>query len=144
MKGFVRYLLAPALAVTLVAAPAGAVITTIVNDLSPEESGAILEVSNVKGQKIQPNLRIVLNPGETKKISVRNIYRFTVSRIYGDSRDKFIVSCPTDPRVRNKITLRLVDITHNSMPAGCRLERTGKWTRNGGTTWDEELATSQR
>jgi len=120
-----------------------AVVTTIVNDLSPNDAGSILEVSNIKGKLLPPNLKIIVRPGETKKLTVRNVWRFTVTRIFGDVNEKYVVSCPTDPRVKDKITLRLVDIRANSMPAGCILEKTGRWTRSDGLSWDAKPVTTR-
>lgn len=144
MKAVLKEVFLLFLCLSLVPDTAHAVVMTIVNDLSPEEAGAILEITNVKGIDIPPNLRVVLNPGQSKRLTIRNVYTFTVSRVFGDEQQKFVVSCPKDPRIKDKITLRLVDIQSNSMPAGCLLERTGKWTRSDGTQWDRHPITSQR
>ena len=142
MKNF-RYILALALSLLLLPLSSDAVVTTIVNDLSPSDPGSILEVSNIKGKLLPPNLKIIVRPGETKKLTIRNIHRFTVTRIFGDVNEKYVVSCPTDPRVKDKITLRLVDIRNNSMPAGCLLEKTGRWTRSDGVSWDAKPVTKR-
>ena len=142
MNGFRRFFSKGAaflIAVSFVFLPvrdAFAVITTIVNDLDPKNPGAILVVSNIKGKGVPPNLKVVLNPGESRKLTAKNVVQFTVTQVFGDYRQKYMVSCPKDPRVKNKITLRLVDIKNNSMPAGCMLERTGTWTRLDGVQWD--------
>ena len=143
MSVFSRTILLPLLLLATIPHDANAIVATITNDLSAGEPGAILEISKIRGQGIPPNLRVVLNPGEKKRLSGRNIFSFTVARVFGDTKSKYVVACPTDPRVRDQITFRLTDIQGNSMPSGCVLERTGTFYSDSGMVWDSKIKVGQ-
>ena len=143
MKGWIFFLLFLVLALTGFLGVAQAVVPTIENDLNPNERGAILQVTNIKGVGLTPNKRIVLNPGEKKRIAGRNVFSFTLSRIFGAVSQRYVVSCPKDKRIKDQITLRLIDIQNNTMPSGCILERTGKYYSELGMVWDEKPIVGQ-
>jgi hypothetical protein len=126
------------LALLLTEKQASAIIATISNDLSANDPGAIIEVSNIKGQGLRPNLRFILNPGEKRRISGRNVFSFTLSRIFGATKERYVVACPKDPRIKDQITFRLIDIQNNAMPSGCILERTGTYYSDRGMVWDSK------
>ncbi|MFN8392571.1 MAG: hypothetical protein U0136_19920 [Bdellovibrionota bacterium] len=131
------FLASLAVAAALIVPPqAKAVVATIANDLNPSDRGSILIISNIKGVGIRPNTRVVLNPGEKKRLSGRNVYSFTLSRVFGDKKEKYVVACPKDPRIKDQITLRLIDIQNDTMPSGCVLERTGSDFADSGMVWD--------
>lgn len=123
-----------------IAAPpaASAVVVTIVNDLRQDQEGSVIEVDSMKGLGVRPGHKLSIMPGEKKRISPRNVSGFTVSRVYGDFKEKYVVQCSTDRRVDDAITLRLVDVVQNQMPLGCQLWKTGKWYSSAGTIWEKE------
>lgn len=118
--------------------PSAAVVVTIINDLQEDQEGSVIEVDTMKGRGVRPGHKLSIMPGEKKKISPRNLSRFTVSRVYGDYKEKYIVQCSTDRRVDDAITLTLADVVKNRMPAGCQLWKVGKWYSAAGTIWEKE------
>lgn len=117
---------------------AEAVVVTIINDLRQDQEGSVIEVDSMKGLGVRPGHKLSIMPGEKKRISPRNVSAFTVSRVYGDFKEKYVVQCSTDRRVDDAITLRLEDVVQNQMPLGCQLWKTGKWYSSAGTVWEKE------
>ncbi len=119
-------------------APSRAVVVTIINTLTQEQEGSVLEIDSVKGLGVKPGHRLSIMPGEEKKVTPRNINAFVVSRVYGDYKIKYQVNCPTDRRVSDSILLTLEQIIDNKLPLGCEMTRTGKWYSSAGTYWDDD------
>ncbi len=106
-----------AMAVGLVAFLAGgagqahAIVATVENGMSARDDGAVLEVTNIKGKGVPPNLRVLVMPGESKVVTKRNVSSFIVNRVYSDYKERFEVLCPEDPRLKESVTMTMDEIT---------------------------------
>ena len=127
-----------ALNVTFGAATAGAIVATVENELDHSDTGAVLEITNIKGKGIPPNLRVLVMPGERKQVSRRNVYSFVVNRVYADRKERFEVLCPDDPRLKESVSLTLDNVNSDEVAGGCVIARKGRWTVEEGYVWEKK------
>ena len=119
---------------------AQAITIQIQNSVPPEEPGAVLEVSQVKGIGVSANQRMLVMPGEKKRIYARHVTRFVLARVFGDYHLLYDVACPADVRIKDSLVIGLKEVATNRIGAGCELQRTGRWSLETGTTWSNKLS----
>lgn len=117
---------------------AEAIVLTIQNEFKPEDDGAILEVSNVKGWGLPNTIKVTILPGMKKKVVSKNIHSFVITRVYGESQDKIQINCIQDRRAKEEVVLTYSEIDAGKLPDGCEISKKGKWTLTGGVNWEEK------
>lgn len=115
--------------------PAHAISVYILNTLQPSEPGAVLEITSVKGVGVSGNQKMLVMPGERKRVYARHVTGFVLSRVYGDFKTLYDVKCPEDMRIKDVLNIGLTEIEKNTVGAGCEVVREGKWTLESGTAW---------
>ncbi len=115
--------------------PAFAVELLIYNDLKESESGATLFIENARSVETPASkMHFKIGPGDTKPITRGNVTSFVLVRAYPDHKLKYDVSCPAE--AKGSFTITILEVHNNKLPAGCRLERAGHWSKHTGLTWD--------
>ena len=117
---------------------ANAIVATVENELNHSEAGAVLEITNIKGKGIPPNLRVLVMPGERKQVSRRNVYSFVVNRVYADRKERFEVLCPDEQRLKESVSLTLDNVNADEVAGGCVIARKGRWTVEEGFVWEKK------
>ncbi len=120
------------------AASAHAISVYILNSLQPSEPGAVLEITSVKGIGVSGNQKMLVMPGEKKRVYARHVTGFVLSRVYGDFKTLYDVKCPEDVRIKDVLIIGLSEIQKNTVGAGCEVIREGKWTLESGTSWQQK------
>ncbi|MBP9838757.1 MAG: hypothetical protein KBC84_08585 [Proteobacteria bacterium] len=122
-----------------------AAVVTIQNDFSESSTGSMLEISDLKAVSGSPvinsltNVKVYVMPGQVKRVSMKNLTAFTVSRVYGDYKEKYEIACPVERRQKDNMTINFRQITENDLPGGCAIKRKGKWTSAGGLVWEQQI-----
>ncbi len=111
------------------------IVLKINNNFSEEDSGALIEISEVEGIGIRPALKVFIMPGENKQISPKNLTGFTLSRVFGSFKERYKISCDPNASKKLKVTLNYENILKNDLPVGCSLESQGSWTSAEGNKW---------
>ncbi len=127
-------------AVAIGGGDAHAIVATVANGLSEKHDGGVLEVTNIKGKGVPPNLRVLVMPGEKKQVTRRNVYSFVVNRVYSDRKERFQVLCPEDPRLKEEVTMNFKEIESDQIPGGCVVAKRGRWTADEGAIWVKKRA----
>lgn len=117
---------------------AKAIVVEIENNFSQEQQGAMLEISDIEGQRIKPNLKFYILPDENKLISKRPITGFTISRVFGGYKEKYKITCDAKAAKKVKVTLSFEDISRNNLPDACSIEQRGRWSAESGNVWDKK------
>lgn len=120
------------------AGSAHAISVYILNSLQPSEPGAVLEITSVKGIGVSGNQKMLVMPGEKKRVYARHVTGFVLSRVYGDFKTLYDVKCPEDVRIKDILIIGLSEIQKNTVGAGCEVIREGKWTLESGTSWQQK------
>ena len=104
------------------------------NDLPEYDEGAIICIENARSVEA-PKSRIDLkfHPGESKRITLGNVSTFVVVREYPRHKLKYDISCPKDQV--GQATITILDIHRQKLPFGCKVHRTGHWSRRTGMNW---------
>lgn len=121
--------------VTVLPQIASATTVYISNTLKADEAGAVLEITQVKGIGVSGNQKMLIMPGERKRVYARHVTGFVLSRVYGDHKVLYDIVCPEDVRMKDVLNIGLQEIEKNAIGAGCEVSRQGKWSLENGTTW---------
>ncbi|HQH25856.1 MAG TPA: hypothetical protein PLP17_00555 [Oligoflexia bacterium] len=113
---------------------AQAIELQIFNNMKEKEPGSIFMIENARSAEAPDNkIQFRVLPGETKNITGGNVIAFVLVRVFHDHKLKYDVSCPADAQGAHKITL--IDVHDNKLPGGCKVERTGHWSKMTGMNW---------
>jgi hypothetical protein len=104
------------------------------NNFKEKEPGSILMIENARSVEAPDNkIQFKIMPGDTKNITGGNVIAFTLTRVFADHKLKYEVSCPADAKGVHKITL--IDVHDDKLPGGCKVVRTGHWSKMTGMNW---------
>lgn len=138
MKRFFISALLVAIASLSLPGQASAISVYIQNSLKPDEDGAVLEVTMVKGVGVSGNQKMLVMPGEKRRVYARHVTGFVLSRVYGDHKLLYEVRCPEDMRIKDVLNIGLTEVEKNAIGAGCEVARQGKWSLESGATWQDK------
>lgn len=127
----------------LVAADSYAVVPIFKNDLKKEEPGSVIEITEVKGVSIARLPRALIYPGSEKRLALRSVHQFTVSRIYPNKKEIFVVECPRDDRQRRQAVFTYDILLSGHLPGDCIILKRGAWSQDRGREWSY-VGTSQQ
>jgi hypothetical protein len=134
MKKILFYILSTVLTL-LTGANCQAVELILKNDLSKYEDSKVLEIENAISVEAPDNkITFKINRGEKKSIVKGNVRSFVICRIYPLHKLKYDVMCPRDTKGIHEINL--IQIHDNQLPGGCKVVRTGHWSKQSGTNWE--------
>lgn len=111
------------------------IVLQIGNNFSTEDSGALIEISDVEGIGIRPSLKVYVMPGENKQISKRSVTAFTFARVFCSYKEKYKISCDPNAGKKLKVTIRYENVLENKLPIGCSIKSHGNWTSEAGNVW---------
>jgi hypothetical protein len=113
---------------------AGAIELQLRNTFKEKEPGSILMIENARSTEAPDNkIQFKIMPGDTKSITAGNVIAFTLTRVFADHKLKYEVSCPAEAKGVYKITL--IDVHDEKLPGGCKVVRTGHWSKMTGMNW---------
>lgn len=113
---------------------ASAIELVIKNDLSPNEPGSMLVIEEARSAESPgTKTRFEVAPTEAKKITGGNATYFILTRVFPAHKLKYEVTC--DPAASGSARLTLLKIHNGELPAGCKVTRTGHWSKRTGMSW---------
>ena len=105
------------------------------NDLKENDDGSNLIVEDARSvESPKTKLRFDLVPGESKRITNGNVTSFILTRVFPDHKVKYDVICA--PEAKGSAVITLLKIHNNELPDGCKVTRTGHWSKRTGMNWD--------
>ena len=114
---------------------AKAIELVIKNDLSPNEQGSMLVIEEARSaESPQTKTRFEVAPTEAKKITGGNATYFILTRVFPAHKLKYEVTC--EPTATGSARLTLLKIHNGELPTGCKVTRTGHWSKRTGMSWD--------
>lgn len=111
------------------------IVLEVGNNFSVEDSGALIEISEVEGIGVRPALKVFVMPGENKQISKKSVTAFTISRVFGGYKEKYKIFCDPNAGKKLKVTMSYENVLENNLPIGCSINSQGNWTSERGNTW---------
>jgi hypothetical protein len=141
--GLVRTLIFLSVLILVDAGKVFAVVPIFKNDLAPDQPGSVIEITEVKGVSLSRLPRILVYPGDEKRIALRSVYQFTVSRIYPNKKELFMIECPRDDRQRRQAVFTYSVLLSGQLPGDCIILRRGSWSQDKGREWNYVGASQQ-